>query len=263
MTIEIMDLPSNEFVNSWECLYHQQAVTHPLIDWRIVGTATRFFGDAQPKYVTVEKGGEICLAAVVVDTGFGRASTYAPSQLPYCLVLGSPMVSAVTLMELFSEMWSRKWLYELLHVDERYQGFDFGGLPAIRVPYGQTMSIDVDDWDFDRYWERRDNKLRSNIRRYQRRCHSDFDISFRHTKDCCQIGERVDAYGLLETLGWKGQQGTAIHPENKQGQFYRQVLQCFSGSREAHIFELFFDEDLVASRLAVSSGPRIVFLKTT
>ena len=70
-------------------------------------------------------------------------------------------------------------------------------------------------------------------------------------------------YGQLESAGWKAQSGTAIHPDNAQGRFYRELLEHASLRGEAVVYQYLFDDRVVAMNLCLLSQGTLVVLKTT
>jgi len=72
----------------------------------------------------------------------------------------------------------------------------------------------------------------------------------------------VREFGLLESKGWKGQEGTAIEENNLQGQFYREVLEAFCATGEGLVYQLALDGKVVASDLCLARGGMLVVLKT-
>jgi len=70
-------------------------------------------------------------------------------------------------------------------------------------------------------------------------------------------------YGQLEVAGWKGIEGTALPSAPRQLAFYVELMQSAAQSDQARVFELWFDNTLVASRLAVARDNVLVMLKTT
>ncbi|WP_172452622.1 GNAT family N-acetyltransferase [Chromatium okenii] len=67
----------------------------------------------------------------------------------------------------------------------------------------------------------------------------------------------------LESQGWKGLQGTSIHANNIQGAFYAQLMKEFAVSGNASVYELYFNDTLVASRLCIFNSEMLIILKTT
>lgn len=45
--------------------------------------------------------------------------------------------------------------------------------------------------------------------------------------DPAGVAAALADYGALESAGWKAGTGTAIHPDNAQGRFYRRMLEAF------------------------------------
>jgi endonuclease/exonuclease/phosphatase (EEP) superfamily protein YafD len=72
----------------------------------------------------------------------------------------------------------------------------------------------------------------------------------------------IAEYARLEAAGWKGKSGTALAPENLQGQFYRQALAraCRRGQGEIHRYCL--GDSAVAMDLCLRDGATLIVLKT-
>ena len=73
----------------------------------------------------------------------------------------------------------------------------------------------------------------------------------------------VTAYGEIESAGWKGQRGSAIHGDNAQGRFYTDLMKRFAERGDARVFHLLMNDSVVASRMVVQGGSSAVILKTT
>lgn len=70
-------------------------------------------------------------------------------------------------------------------------------------------------------------------------------------------------FGLMESRGWKAKVGTAVHPDNPQGRYYREVFDAFAREGRAIAYELCAGDAVIARQLALASGPIVVTLKTT
>lgn len=117
---------------------------------------------------------------------------------------------------------------------------------------------------FEDYWQLRSKNLRKNMSRYENRLvREDVILDFRQLTDPQDISSAVDRYGILESKGWKGKLGTALHPSNKQGQFYRGFLQQLAENANAVAYEFYIKDRLVASRLCCSKSDMLIILKTT
>jgi hypothetical protein len=131
------------------------------------------------------------------------------------------------------------------------------------MEWGTTISI-RNSGDFEGYWSARPKDLRSNIRRYIKRAEAEVGgIQFLPISDPTGIRAAVARYGLLESDGWKGREGTALHPDNVQGRFYAELLSELATLGCARIYELHIGETLAASRLMAQSHDMLVALKTT
>jgi hypothetical protein len=67
---------------------------------------------------------------------------------------------------------------------------------------------------------------------------------------------------LLESTGWKGEEGSAVASDNVQGRFYREMLEIFCNRGEAVIYRLRLNGKTVASDLCLERGGTLVILKT-
>ena len=134
-------------------------------------------------------------------------------------------------------------------------------MPLVVTDHARTISVRIEG-TFEDYWEARSKNLRKNLKRYFHRVHNaGMTPRLVYLTEAAAMPEAVDRYGELESRGWKGQSGTAIHGGNLQGRFYRAVLGGFAASGRAAVYELYFDDILVASRLCIVSQEMLVILK--
>lgn len=125
------------------------------------------------------------------------------------------------------------------------------------------MNIRLDE-TFERYWAQRSRNLKKNMDRYERRLSADLiDRKFLCISEPGVIGPAVARYAALESAGWKAELGTAISIDNPQGHFYSALLNRFSLTGNAMVYELWLGAQLAASRLVISSADMLIILKTT
>jgi hypothetical protein len=118
--------------------------------------------------------------------------------------------------------------------------------------------------DFDHYWQARGKNLRHNLRKQRQRLHTEgITLRMQTLRQPEDMAAAVARYSALESQGWKSQQGTAIHEQNAQGHFYRALLEDASQHSEAVVFQLLFDERVVAMNMGLQRGGTLVVLKTT
>jgi CelD/BcsL family acetyltransferase involved in cellulose biosynthesis len=117
---------------------------------------------------------------------------------------------------------------------------------------------------FESYWEARGKNLRQNMAKQRRKLEADGAApvleALRRPE---QVAEGVRDYGALESASWKAEGGTAIHPDNAQGRFYRAMLEAFCARGLGCIYRYRFGEKVVAVDLCVESAEVQVILKTT
>ncbi len=116
---------------------------------------------------------------------------------------------------------------------------------------------------FEDYWQQRSKNLRKNIHRYENRLRNEekkFEFVFHRSLE--QLAVAVDRYGILESQGWKGKNGTSVHPSNLQGIFYQRYLSQLSENNQSLVVELFIDGKLAASRLCCFNNNIFIILKT-
>lgn len=237
---------------------------HPLLDGRFVLPLVRYFGGERTVLASFADDQGHQEGALLLEprrTGFWQ--TFLPSQAQIAPVVLST-VGGGALRELMAGLPGSCWLLDLLNQDSEYSCFR-GVLPANadQAPQATTMRIAVDS-DFSNFWRTRRKHLRENVRRYFKRTERDGIVTALRT--LCAPGDVLEAlrrYGDLESRGWKGAAGTAVHAENIQGLFYGEVLSAFSARGQATVYELLFDNRVAASRLCIGNHEMLVMLKTT
>jgi Acetyltransferase (GNAT) domain len=256
----LTDCPAN-FWEQWDALNYRYCELHPMLQSRFIRPLIQAF----PADIDVLAGfQENCLSALILlerSGGFVKR-TFLPSQAQIALLLVPSNISPINRFKR-ALLPSMAYRIDLLSIDPRYQS----GLIAVKgedsKSKGMNMVVDV-TLSFEEYWSLRPKNLRKNISRYRNRIRKRLGGSeLRVVKLPQEIGLAVDRYGLLESRGWKGRSGTALHPENSQGIFYRNLLESFASTGNATIFELWVDGQLVASRLSIANDQLLIILKTT
>lgn len=255
----IADYP-DDLWHDWDVLNARYCRFHPLLQSHFVRPLTKHF----PAEIEVLAGycnGE-CAALVLLERSRGIIQRpYLPGQSQIALLLAPPEFS---LNQSYREcMPTTACRIDILSIDSLYQP-ELSKLNRSQTTIrGSDMVIKIDD-DFTGYWTQRPKNLRKNILRYKNRIHKELGSShFKIVSSPQDIDQAVSRYGLMESHGWKGVLGTAIHPENTQGKFYREIMHAFSESGNALVFELWSQNVLVASRLCIRNDSLLIILKTT
>ncbi|EXI65089.1 MAG: Protein involved in cellulose biosynthesis (CelD) [Candidatus Accumulibacter adjunctus] len=247
------------FATDWDHLNGQLYGGHPAFDSRFVGALLTHFGNGSESLCIHRSGEAVDGALILCARGFGRWALFLPAQAPAGALL---IADASCLETLMPALPGYAWTIDLLAIDPAFEP-DWSPLllPRTVVRHQLTMAV-ATGGDFPAYWQARPGKLRSNLRRYQRRS-DDHAASVRVIAEPQEIGAAVSRYAAVESAGWKAVGGTAIGSDNPQGLFYEQLLCDFAASGQARIVELWFDDRLAASRLVVCHQRMWIMLKTT
>ena len=131
------------------------------------------------------------------------------------------------------------------------------------LDYIQTARVTLES-TFDDYWSQRGKNLRQNLRRQRNRLErEEINTSLKVITAPDEIEPALIAYGKMESAGWKSEGGTAIHIDNEQGKFYRDMLINFYKHNDGLIFQYFYNEKLVATDLCIKDNNCLIILKTT
>jgi CelD/BcsL family acetyltransferase involved in cellulose biosynthesis len=179
------------------------------------------------------------------------------------VMLAPEDLGAVT--DLFGAISPVAQMIDFLCQDPRFSPWRSGssGVPALRTSHTLTASISLEG-SFDHYWKARPKGLRQTIARSLRRAEAEgAPVSLRSVESPEEIGGAVREFGLMESRGWKGAQGTAVNPENAQGRFYAEVFEAFARTNQAIAYELYAGDLAISRQLALTSGSMCITLKTT
>jgi CelD/BcsL family acetyltransferase involved in cellulose biosynthesis len=246
---------------AWDAL--NQALFHgnPMLDSRFVNGLLRYFGDGTERLCVLQADGAPRAMCLLRPKGVGLWTTFLPAQAQIGPVL---IGDARHVRPLIRRLPGVVGQIDFLCHDPAFGAVALpGGSDYSAQEHALTMSIRLDG-DFETYWAKRSKQLQKNIRRYERRLDEDgVQARFVSITDADAISAAVDRYAALESKGWKGMEGTAIETGNVQGQFYDELLHGFCSSGGAVVYELWFGDQLAASRLAIASATMLVILKTT
>lgn len=266
MTVKLMPLSqaSERFWVDWDTLNNDGHDRHPLLQARMVKLLTEYFPchvdaltimqNASPAALMLIKNSASCLSL--------RRTGYLPAQSQIALAQVHPGCHGLS-PQLFRTLPLTTQRLDLLFVDSLHQSTLAEMHGAERSTRGLDMAISLDG-EFKSYWDSRPRALRKNISRYANRVAREIgNFRFEVITAPEIVVNAVDRYGILESKGWKGDSGTALHPNNQQGKFYRALLHQYAITNEAIVFELYHHDCLVASRLTIHNSKMLVILKST
>ncbi len=246
---------------AWDALNQRHFQSNPMLDSRFVDALLRHFGDGSERLCVLQDDAEPQAMCLLKPKGFGIWTAFLPAQAQIGPVLIRDPQYVKSLIRGLPGMVGQ--------IDFLCHDPAFGAVAASDQAdhsvqeHALTMNIRLDA-DFDSYWAKRSKQLQKNLRRYERRLDEDgLPVRFASVTEPADIGAAVARYAALESKGWKGLEGTAVSANNVQGRFYEQVLRSFCSSGGATVYELWFGDQLAASRLAIAGDQMLVILKTT
>ncbi|MCX2865007.1 GNAT family N-acetyltransferase [Paucibacter sp. PLA-PC-4] len=211
-----------------------------------------------------DDGKSLRAGAIVRRCGAGRWEVFQPSQLP----LGSWMIkdSGHSLEQQAKALLSALPGYALSlglpQLDSLLLPRPANSASLRTQDYIETAWVDVDG-GFDAYWESRGKNLRQNSKKQRNKLAAEgLQTQLECISEPAAVAQAIADYGALESAGWKAADGTAIHPDNAQGRFYRKMLENFCAQGRGRIYRYRFGDKVVSMDLCIESGPVIVILKT-
>jgi CelD/BcsL family acetyltransferase involved in cellulose biosynthesis len=131
------------------------------------------------------------------------------------------------------------------------------------LDYVRTGRIPINK-PFDEYWSGRShNVIRQTERRLRRLDENGIEQHLEAITDTEGIRRGVAEFGDLESAGWKGKAGTAVHSSNPQGVFYAKVMEEFGKLGRGVVYRYRFNDATVAMELCIDDGETLLMLKTT
>ena len=246
----------------WQQLVDEYHQGNPILSAQFVKLLLEFF--CSDYYLTscIEGDATKCML-LIQKRKFGIWQVVQPSQAPLALIVGhtnfTPSFSA-----LLQKLPNLAFRLDFICLDPLEHGQLLELLKNHAVVHSMKNIRVAAEQDFDVYWAERSKNLRKNIKRYQHRIESDQKaLRFIVYTDPLAMSSAVGRYGLLESKGWKGKNGTALHPSNSQGVFYQTYLAtCDQSNSTPFVMELYLNEDLIASRLCCFNENIFTILKT-
>lgn len=247
---------------AWDCLNSQQA-QQPFLSSHAVIAALNHFSQGEERLLIADEEGQTVAMFVVSPSGSFQWCTFQPSQMP----LGVWVAAKHTALEDLARSLLHGPLdfclaLSITQIDPLIAQRPADDADIRAMDYIDTAWIDLTG-SFEEYWHARGKNLKQNMRKQRAKLELEHIAPrlevLTQTKDMAQA---VVQFGRLESLGWKAKIGTAIHPDNPQGGFYRQLLEQASLVGEALVCQYLMGPDVVAMNLCLLRQGSLVVLKT-
>ena len=226
--------------------------------------ALRMLGEGTERLLIAHKGTALIAMLILCPKGHFFWQTFQPSQLPLGAWVAHP---TVTLQEVARSLMRGPLgfclVLSMTQVDPLIAPRTEDTQDSRYTDYIDTGWIDIQG-SFDEYWNSRGKNLRQNMRKQRAKLHAEgITLTLQVLHDHADMAPAIARYGDLESTGWKAQIGTAIHPENVQGKYYRALFENASERRESLVYQFLFDDRVVAMNLCLVRDGTLVVLKTT
>ena len=247
----------------WQQLNAERADS-PLLRPDFVQALLAAFADGAERLAVYERDGQVAALALITRRVSGKWETWQPSQEPVSLwVQRAGLDVPALLAELIRTLPGLPLAFGLTQRDPALDARPADTGHVRTIDYIATAHV-VITGSFDDYWNARGKNLRSNLKKQRAKLAKDgvvtrLDVS----RAPYEMAAAVADYGRLESAGWKAQGGTAIHPDNAQGLFYRTMLESFAERGAACVCRYWFGEQLVAMDFCIEGHDCLIVLKTT
>jgi CelD/BcsL family acetyltransferase involved in cellulose biosynthesis len=250
-------------LNTWDQLNAERAELPFLASDAIVSALT-VLGDNSERLLIGYAGTTVVAMFLLTPLGKFQWRTFQPSQLP----LGAWVAKADLELAPMARSLLRAPLgfclgLSITQIDPVLANRTEDTADTQTIDYIDTGWIDIEG-GFDEYWAARGKNLRQNMRKQRVKLAADGVIlTMQVLRDHDDMAPAIARYGNLESAGWKAQSGTAIHPDNAQGRYYRELLEHASLRGEAVVYQYLFNDRVVAMNLCLERKSTLIVLKTT
>jgi CelD/BcsL family acetyltransferase involved in cellulose biosynthesis len=253
----------DEIAADWDRLASHSA-TAVFLDTRFMRPLIETFGTGAERIAVGTHQGAVVALAVLQPQATGRWQLFQPSQLPTGpLVLAPDLGLQVAAAGLVRALPFGTLIVGLTQLDSLAHPPPRAAPDAEQSPYIETAWVDVEG-SFEAYWEGRGKNLRQNMRKQRRKLEEEsIEARLETLTAAHDVAQAIADYGTLESAGWKADSGTAVHPDNPQGRFYRSMLEAFCAAGRGRIYRYRFNDCVVAIDLCIENEHAIVVLKTT
>lgn len=252
-----------DYASQWDALAKPRPGA-PFLESAFLQPALDSFGNDEELLCLHHTDGRLSAAAIVQRGPKGMWQTFQPSQLPLGAWLSNKDVDLIATVDaLVAQLPGLTLGLGVTQLDTRFHPRPEDGAKVRTQDYIDTAWVDIEG-TFDAYWEARGKNLRQNTRKQRNKLQAEGSATrLECITTAADVPKAIADYGALESAGWKTADGTAIHPNNAQGKFYRKMLENFCSAGRGRIYRYWFGDKVVAMDLCICDDTTIVILKTT
>lgn len=251
------------FSNTWQEI-NVKGFSVPIVSSSFVKLLILSFSSGQEVIAICEDSGRPAAMAILNRTGRCSWQTFQPSQAPIGMWIHDPAITLSYLLRtLLKALPDFPLIIGITQQDpERVARPDGNG--RLRTLDYITTGRTLVKGSFEDYWCARDKEIRHEIkRRLKRLRETGIEPRLEIMRTATGVAKLIEQYGDIESAGWKGKQGTAVHTDNEQGAFYKAVGEEFGRQGHGRIYSYLFGDKVVAMQLCIEKNGCLVFLKTT
>jgi len=252
-----------EWLPAWQVLLERSGNT-PLLTADFIVPLLESFGTGEERLVCCGEPGAPVAMAIMCPRGRFSWETFQPSQAPLGAWLHDSRYSFAQLMAgMFKALPGVTLLTGVTQQDPDLvsRPDDGGGIETL--DYIQTACVSIRG-TYDDYWSARGKNLRQNMKKQRNKLAKENTVTrLEILRKPEQMEQAVADYGRIESSSWKAEGGTAIHPDNAQGRFYRAMLEAFCRAGQGCVYRYYYGDRLVATDLCIEGGGALIVLKTT
>lgn len=254
---------NGDLAASWDALNASRGDL-PFLAAYVMVAALREFGDGRERLLVARDAQGPAAMLILRRRRYFAWDTFQPSQIPLGAWVARKDLSLLEVARSCQRHLPGPCLIlGITQIDPLLAPRDAEAKDSLSTDYIDIAWVEIES-DFETYWNTRGRNLKQNLRRQRTKLTSDgISISLRYLKNVEDMVDAVARYGALESAGWKGQQGTAIHRDNAQGRFYTTILEEACRRDEGVVFEYDFGDKPVAINLCLQRGSILIRLKTT
>ena len=248
---------------------HYSNAQHPFLESRFVQPLMEIFPHGREYLAEYEHNGQIVCAFVMSEYSKFTAASYVDGVCQISLTYIDPQLSASELERIVSSLFSALPKFYLA-INFELQDPDLTDISKFQAINNAAVNVCAQNTsipagvEFAEYWGDRPKKVRKDLERRLRILEREgiqVDYKMHHEPETLEACFKE--YCRLEGSGWKGEEGTALTETNEQGRFYKQVMANFMQSGRGVFHELLFNNEVVASLIAIENDEMIIVMKTT